>query len=79
MAHKYRFSDAELAALSGEVLPDRLLLSVMSPAATESNTQVHYACQTTRYEGTPGLLGTGLFAQQASTTVTCVPGVVEID
>jgi hypothetical protein len=69
--------DERLEALSGEVLPERVLMSVITPLLVQGQrTEVFYACQTTHYYGTPGLLGTGLLAQEARDTMTCVPAVV---
>ncbi|MFI0451164.1 hypothetical protein [Actinomadura sp. 6N118] len=69
--------DETLEALSGEVLPERVLMSVLIPSPVRGQrTEVFYACQTTHYYGTPGLLGTGLLAQEARDTTTCIPAVV---
>lgn len=72
------FSYGELDRLAGEVLPERALMSLIPPffVARSDNTEVFYACQTTHQEGTSGLLGTGLLAQGARTTSTCIPAVV---
>ncbi|KAB2342183.1 hypothetical protein [Actinomadura rudentiformis] len=70
--------DETLEALSGEVLPARVLMSVIIPSPVRGErAEVFYACQTTHYYGTPGLLGTGLLAQEARDTTTCVPAVVQ--
>ncbi|TDC66366.1 hypothetical protein E1200_16855 [Actinomadura sp. GC306] len=67
---------ADLDRLSGEVLPGRLLLSAAGPGpggGGGGGTDVVYACQYTHSAGTSGLLGTGLLAQPATTTLTCFP------
>ncbi|MBW8482204.1 hypothetical protein [Actinomadura parmotrematis] len=76
---KRSFSDEELGRLEGELLPERALMSLV-PVMTgpRKNAQVFYACQYTRQEGTPGILGTGILAQGASSSTTCVPGVVVV-
>ncbi|RSD22164.1 hypothetical protein [Amycolatopsis eburnea] len=81
-----------LDALTGEVLPERAVLGVVSTPfnnAGESggNTTVVTggnhgataisACQSTHSEGTPGLLGSvGLGSNNPSESVTCTPGAV---
>ncbi|HEU5029718.1 MAG TPA: hypothetical protein VFV01_32730 [Spirillospora sp.] len=88
----HTFSYAELDRLSGEVLPERAVLSTLLAGGGGDNdnkninindggsggadTEVAYACQYTHSTGTPGLLGTGLFAEPGYTTTTCVPVVV---
>ncbi|TDC82671.1 hypothetical protein [Actinomadura sp. 7K507] len=69
-------SYAELDRLTPEVLPGRLLLSALAPQGGDGSTTVTYACQATYSPGTTGLLGTGLLAQPAYSTMTCVPGTV---
>ncbi|GAA2630804.1 hypothetical protein SMC26_23525 [Actinomadura fulvescens] len=71
------FEDVELEGLSGEVLPERVLMSVIVPSPVRGQrTEVFYACQTTHYHGTSGILGTGLLAQEPRETTTCIPAVV---
>ncbi|MQY06955.1 hypothetical protein [Actinomadura macrotermitis] len=71
------FSDEELDRMAGELLPERTLMSLVpSPSGPKRDVQVFYACQSTYEEGTSGLLSTGLLAQGARTTMTCVPAVV---
>lgn len=84
------FSYAELDRLSGEVLPERTLLSTLLAGGDNgskninindggsgaADSEVTYACQYTHSTGTPGLLGTGLLAEPGYTTTTCVPVVV---
>ncbi|GAA1821134.1 MULTISPECIES: hypothetical protein [Actinomadura] len=65
-----KLSYDDLDQLSGEVLPPRLALS------GGGDTVVMYACQATYSAGTTGLLGTGLLAQPAHSTLTCVPATV---
>ena len=65
---------AELDALTAEVLPSRTLLSAVHPPRT----QVFYACQHTWSSGTPGILHTGLLAEPARSSTTCIPAVVVI-
>ncbi|QKW34456.1 hypothetical protein HUT06_10815 [Actinomadura sp. NAK00032] len=65
-----KLSYSDLDQLSGEVLPPRLALS------SGGDTVVMYACQATYSSGTTGLLGSGLFAQPAYSTMTCVPATV---
>ncbi|MEU8341364.1 hypothetical protein SAMN05443665_1010109 [Actinomadura meyerae] len=60
----------DLDRLCGEVLPPRLALS------SGGDTVIAYACQATYSSGTTGLLGTGLLAQPAYSTLTCVPATV---
>jgi hypothetical protein len=69
----------ELDRLTGEVLPDRMLMSVpaLSMGDGGRGVTVFYACQATWSGGTPGLLGTGLLAQPPNSTMTCVPAVVQ--
>ncbi|TDE38698.1 hypothetical protein [Actinomadura sp. 6K520] len=71
-------SYAELDRLTPEILPERLLLSTALPRGGDGSgtTTIVYACQATYSSGTTGLLGTGLLAQPASSTLTCVPGTV---
>ncbi|MDL4771990.1 MULTISPECIES: hypothetical protein [Thermomonosporaceae] len=74
--NKETFSFAELDLLAGEILPERVLLSLAGPPTGDGHrTEVFYACQSTYYAGTSGLLGTGLLAEGAKTTMTCVPAV----
>ncbi|MFG2006315.1 hypothetical protein ACGFNU_44935 [Spirillospora sp. NPDC048911] len=69
--------DDELDGLSAEVLPGRVLMSTITPSPVLGDrTEVFYACQTTHYYGTPGLLGIGLLAQEARTSTTCMPAAV---
>ncbi|NEA21529.1 hypothetical protein [Actinomadura bangladeshensis] len=65
-----KLSYDDLDRLTGEVLPPRLALS------GGGDTVVMYACQATYSAGTTGLLGTGLLAQPAHSTLTCVPATV---
>ncbi|MBD2894467.1 hypothetical protein ABT299_08335 [Spirillospora sp. NPDC000708] len=82
------FSYAELDRLSGEVLPERAVLSTLLAGGGDNgnknlnlndggsgaaDSEVTYACQYTHSTGTPGLLGTGLLAESGYTTTTCVP------
>ena len=76
-AQPHTVSYAELDRLSPEVLPPRLLLSTLAPqGGGDGTTTITYACQATYSHGTTGLLGTGLLAQPAYSTMTCVPGTV---
>ncbi|MWA00642.1 hypothetical protein F8568_009675 [Actinomadura sp. LD22] len=89
----HTFSYAELDRLSGEVLPERAVLSTLLSGGDNGNkntnindggsggadTETSYACQYTHSTGTPGLLGTGLLAEAGYTTTTCVPVVVHND
>ncbi|GGU99464.1 hypothetical protein GCM10010182_15540 [Actinomadura cremea] len=63
-----RFTYADLDRLAGEVLPQRFAMS-----GAGGDTVVFYACQATYSSGTTGVLGTGLLAQPAHSTLTCVP------
>ncbi|QKG22005.1 hypothetical protein [Actinomadura verrucosospora] len=87
----HTFSYAELDRLSGEVLPERAVLSTLltgggdntsknininDSGSGDPSTAVSYACQYSHSTGTPGLLGTGLLAEPGYTTTTCVPVVV---
>ncbi|KAB2369558.1 hypothetical protein [Actinomadura montaniterrae] len=87
----HTFSYDELDRLSGEVLPERAVLSTLLSGGGDNGNkninindggsggadgEVAYACQYTHSTGTPGLLGTGLFAEPGYTTTTCVPVVV---
>ncbi|MGI5326417.1 hypothetical protein [Actinomadura nitritigenes] len=82
------FSYAELDRLSGEVLPERAVLSTLLAGGGDNgsknlnlngdgsgaaDSEATYACQYTHSTGTPGLLGTGLLAESGYTTTTCVP------
>ncbi|TDC56014.1 hypothetical protein E1281_09320 [Actinomadura sp. KC345] len=69
-------SYADLDRLTPEVLPARLLLSALAPQGGGDGTTITYACQATYSHGTTGLLGTGLLAQPAYSTMTCIPGTV---
>ncbi|MGP4027020.1 hypothetical protein [Actinomadura sp. 3N407] len=77
-AHTRTLSHSDLDRLAPEILPERLLLSTFLPhgGGGSGSTTVVYACQATYSPGTTGLLGTGLFAQPAYSTLTCVPGAV---
>ncbi|MBE1530897.1 hypothetical protein [Actinomadura algeriensis] len=75
---------ADLDRLSGEILPRRIALSVGMSAggektADDGDTIIAYACQSTYSSGTTGVLGTGLLAQPAHSTLTCVPAAVVHD
>ncbi|TMR03834.1 hypothetical protein ETD83_09535 [Actinomadura soli] len=73
----HAFSYADLDRLVPEVLPGRLPLSTAAPlSGGGDSTTVVYACQATYSPGTTGLLGTGLFAQPAYSSLSCVPGTV---
>ncbi|WP_141577865.1 hypothetical protein [Actinomadura sp. WMMA1423] len=61
---------ADLERLSGELLPERMLLST---AGGRSGTKTAEACRYEHYMGTAGLLGTGLLAEPEHTAKTCVP------
>ncbi|QXJ21587.1 hypothetical protein AGRA3207_002456 [Actinomadura graeca] len=75
--HPRTLSYADLDGLVPEVLPQRLLLSAATTTdGGGSDTTIVYACQATSSPGTTGLLGTGLFAQPAYSSLTCVPGTV---
>ncbi|MCP2334691.1 hypothetical protein [Actinomadura rupiterrae] len=67
---------AELGALSAEALPPRTLLSVVTQSPRLPRTEVFYACQHTWSSGTPGILNTGLLAEPARSTTTCIPAVI---
>lgn len=81
----------ELADLGGEVLPPRVLLSLIDVTFDnrhyEANTPqgggsqggggtVAYACQATTTQGTGGLLGSLGLGQAPGQTMTCVPAAV---
>ena len=68
-------SYAELDRLDAEILPPRLALSAPRGDG-HGSTVVMYACQATYSPGTTGLLGTGLLAQPAHSSLTCVPATV---
>ena len=75
---------ADLDRLAGEALPRRIALSVGLSAdggksAGDGDTIIAYACQATYNSGTTGVLGTGLLAQPASSTLTCMPAAVVHD
>jgi hypothetical protein len=71
------FGYAELDRLEGEVLPGRILMSTVgAPPEHGHQATVFYACQSAYFDETPGLLETGLLAQEARSTITCVPAVV---
>ncbi|MEU5988358.1 hypothetical protein ABZ806_05235 [Spirillospora sp. NPDC047418] len=65
-------SYADLDRLDAEILPPRLAMSVPRGDG-HGSTVVMYACQATYSPGTTGLLGTGLLAQPAYSTLSCVP------
>ncbi|MFB4311577.1 hypothetical protein [Actinomadura sp. GTD37] len=71
--HPQKLSYADLDQLAGEVLPRRFALS---SGGGGDQTVVAYACQATYSSGTTGLLGSGLLAQPAHSTLTCVPATV---
>lgn len=77
----------ELAQVSGELLPDRLLMSSVVPplagggaaGAPEAagGTTVYYACQLTQNPGPPPLLAlVGLAPSSPGYTISCIPAVV---
>ncbi|RSD22163.1 hypothetical protein [Amycolatopsis eburnea] len=76
----------ELAALAGEVLPERAVLGLVGGSGSAAPAQyvatgpdgstVYYACQTTHNAGTQGIVGATGLGQPPSTTTTCVPAVV---
>lgn len=76
--HPHTLGYADLDRLAPEVLPGRLLMSAAVPlgGGGHGSTTIVYACQATYSPGTTGLLGTGLFAQPAYSSMTCVPGTV---
>ncbi|MEV3920112.1 hypothetical protein [Actinomadura coerulea] len=77
--HPQKLSYAALDELTAEVLPRRTLLSTLPAGTGGGHTEVFYACQATKSDGTSGLLGTGLLAEAPTSTVTCVPAVVVHD
>ncbi|MCD9140567.1 hypothetical protein [Streptomyces albireticuli] len=78
----------ELARLSGEELPPRLVLSSVVPAGadqsvypavvkTEHGTTVAYACTYRQNAGSPPLLVfLGLASQDPGHTTTCIPAAI---
>ena len=75
--HSRSFSRTDLDRLVPEILPARLALStLLAGGGDDGSTTVVYSCQATNSPGTTGLLGTGLLAQPAYSSMTCVPGTV---
>ncbi|OLT31752.1 hypothetical protein BJF79_00835 [Actinomadura sp. CNU-125] len=81
---------ADLDRLTGEILPRRVALSAGMSApghdaagghggGGDGDTVIAYACQATSSSGTTGILGTGLLAQPAHSTLTCMPAAVVHD
>lgn len=75
LSNPHQFSYAELDRLDAEVLPRRLAMSALR-GGDDGSTVVMYACTASHSSGTTGLLGTGLFAQPAYSTLSCVPAAV---
>lgn len=86
---KPAISYPELDRLVGDLLPRRDMLSTLvmpfgnTPDAPppaypggEHEASVIYACQSSYRAGTPGLLATGLGAEPAYSTMTCMPATV---
>lgn len=81
---KTSFSYADLDQLTGEVLPERAVLStVVTPfnnggmGGGDHGATVSSACQSTHHEGTPGLLGSlGLGSNNPSQNLACTPAAI---
>lgn len=80
-------SYADLDLVSGELLPERAVMStVMTPvtggteAHIEEDGWAMFACQSTKTDGTPGLVGSlGLGSNNPSNSLTCVPAAIAND
>lgn len=80
----------ELAQVSGELLPGRIVLSPISvfsgnvshsaayasPGGGGHGTTVAYACHATSSAGTPGLVGALGLGEPAHSSLTCTPTAV---
>jgi hypothetical protein len=82
----------ELDSLSGELLPPRVLLSLINltfdnrrydvhmpeggSGGGDGGTTVAYACQATTTQGTGGLIGSLGLGQAPGRTMTCIPAAV---
>lgn len=78
----------ELDQVAGEVLPERAVLSTVTPIVGNGGggggdhwggqgTTAVNACQSTTSAGTPGLVGAlGLGSNNPGTTFTCEPGMI---
>ncbi|RKS71736.1 hypothetical protein BZB76_4543 [Actinomadura pelletieri DSM 43383] len=73
--HPQSLTYADLDRLDAEVLPQRLAMSALRGDG-HGTTVVAYACSASYSAGTTGLLGTGLFAQPAYSSMTCMPATV---
>jgi len=81
---------AELAGLSGELLPERAVMSLVNLNVNVLNSRtsntymlpnsdrsVAYACQATNSSGPSGLLGVlGLGSADSTSTLTCIPSAI---
>lgn len=74
----------ELDALTGEILPERTVLSVATSGMAPPGYVVHdghggsvyYACQTTSTPGSQGLIGALGLGYPPSSTTTCMPAAI---
>ncbi|MDG5804781.1 hypothetical protein P9869_19320 [Streptomyces ossamyceticus] len=82
-----RIGYEELNSLSGELLPEKMLLSLALsgadahgpddlPAGGDGKVTVAYACQVQQTQASQGLLAALGLGSPASTTMTCVPAAV---
>ncbi|UUU33861.1 hypothetical protein JIX56_30685 [Streptomyces sp. CA-210063] len=64
----------ELDGLTGEMLPERSVLSTFAPGGGNDGAIVTNACVSHHVDTNPGLLGLNIAGTPAQSSITCAPG-----